>query len=412
MSCSATDGDRLRGLWLSRELPFPPDMGDRIYSSNLAKSLAEAGTDLTLVGMHPEVNATIPADWPIKWQIVPGRARSTLSSLFSLKPLVAAAHSTSEYKEVVASLAKEYWDFVVLDQYGLGWALDAFRRKDPRKRPVLVHVAHDHESSVMESLFRGFRGSPVKRLGLWQNFLKTGAFERRIASNVDLVTAITEEDSARFHRDAPGVSTVVLKPGYSGPISAHRVIRYETPRRAVLVGSFKWIAKQENLRQFVAVADPIFAMRGIEFEVVGYMPPDFAVELKRGTKATRIIGPVDRLQPYFDAARIALVPEAIGGGFKLKFLDYIFGRVPVATLTQAAAGLPGDILAAMSCSDNLRDLALATADLIDKVDRLNEMQEIAFERAQALFMWQDRGTALLAAIRACKISKTHASEVT
>ncbi|MBK6452515.1 MAG: glycosyltransferase family 4 protein [Proteobacteria bacterium] len=167
----------------------------------------------------------------------------------------------------------------------------------------------------------------------------------------------------------------------------------------MLVGSFKWIAKQENLRQFLEVADPIFAAKGIEFQVVGFMPSDFAASVTRYARATQIVGPVENLQPYFDRARIALVPESIGGGFKLKFLDYIFGRVPVATLTQAAAGLPSEILEAMLCRDSLRDLALGVADLIDRVEDLNAMQEAAFDRAQCMFRWQDRGNALLAAIR-------------
>jgi len=53
----------------------------------------------------------------------------------------------------------------------------------------------------------------------------------------------------------------------------------------------------------------------------------------------------------------------------------------------------------MLCRDSLRDLALGVADLIDRVEDLNAMQEAAFDRAQCMFRWQDRGNALLAAIR-------------
>ncbi len=303
----ATSGrGRLRGLWLARELPFPHDTGDRIYSANLARSLAEAGVALTLVGLQPTAGVSVPMDWPIRWEVVPGRARSALRSLFSTMPLVAAAHATSSYRNALRSLVEEEWDFVVFDQYGLGWALETFiSRRAPAKAPVLVHVAHDHEASVMRSLYQNFGGSTVKRLALWQNFLKTKSFEKAIASSVDLVTAITEEDSLKFSNDAPGVRTIVLKPGYSGSVCSGRVLDAETPRRVVLVGSFKWIAKQENLRQFLEVADPIFAAKGIEFQVVGFMPSDFAASVTRYARATQIVGPVENLQPYFDRARIA-----------------------------------------------------------------------------------------------------------
>lgn len=389
----------LRGLWLARELPFPANMGDRIYSGNLARALAEAGARLTFVGLGSENTRAPPEHWPLKWIKVSGGPRSLMRALLSPMPLVAATYATSAYRAHLRSLMRESWDFIVLDQYALGWALDSVRPSKGRgRRPILIHVAHDHEASVCKSLYRGFKGSALKRLALWQNYIKVRAFERSIASQVDLLTAITEEDAARFSQDVPGVRTVVLKPGYSGPISSRLIITEKIPRRVVLIGSFKWIAKQENLRQFVRIADPIFAKHGVEFHVIGAMPAVFAEELKVATSATRIVGFVDDLGAILDSARIAVVPEAIGGGFKLKFLDYVFGRVPVATLTHAAAGLPDEIRRVMLCRDSMEELALGIVQLVDNTARLNEMQEQAFRSAETMFRWSDRGIELLSAI--------------
>ena len=66
----------LKGLWLARELPFPADMGDRIYSGNLAKALADAGADLTFVGLQSDCHEPPPADWALKWNTVTGRRRA------------------------------------------------------------------------------------------------------------------------------------------------------------------------------------------------------------------------------------------------------------------------------------------------------------------------------------------------
>lgn len=390
---------KLRGLWLCRELPFPQDSGDKIYSAQLARSLASAGVELTVAGLMPEGNPAIPEDWPIRWHPIAGRRNGTLASLLSPMPLVAAAHATDRYRYEVETLALEGWDFVVFDQYGTGWAADVFRDlKTERGEPVLIHVAHDHEASVCGMLYREFSGSPLKRLGLWQNYLKARSFERSLAARMSLVTAITDEDAARFEADAPSVPTVVLKPGYDGSISSRTALTQATPRRVVMVGSFHWTAKQENLRRFVAVADPIFAGRGIELHVAGSMPPELAVELAASSKATYLHGFVDDIAPLFESARIAVVPEVIGGGFKLKFLDYIFGRVPVATLSNAAVGLPEGIRSAMLCRDDLERLVAGIAALMDDLDQLNRMQEKALAAAEALFHWPDRGMALLSAI--------------
>ncbi|CAL1240844.1 glycosyltransferase [Candidatus Methylocalor cossyra] len=390
----------LRGLWLARELPSPADSGDKIYSAGLAKALAEAGADLTLAGLVAERAPALPADWPIRWHPIPGRRTPTWRALLSAMPLVAAVHATRDYQREVRDLARRDWDFVVFDQYGTGWALDHFRKRRGRgPRPLLVHVAHDHEASVCTQLFREFRGSSLMRLGLWQNQLKVRAFERALAARVDLITAITDEDARRFNADAPGIPTVVLTPGYDGVAAARRPIGPDTPRRVVMVGSFRWTAKQENLRRFLAAAEAPFARQGIELQVAGAMPAGFAAQLGRDSRVVRLLGFVDDIEPLFDAARIAVVPEAIGGGFKLKFLDYIFGRIPVATLGNAAAGLPQEVRKAVLCRDDLDGLVQAICAAMDDLALLNGLRERALEAARDRFRWPDRGQALLAALR-------------
>jgi glycosyltransferase involved in cell wall biosynthesis len=389
----------LRGLWLAREMPFPADMGDKIYSGNLAKALAEAGADLTFAGLHPDTAQSLPADWPLRWSIVPGHRKSAMVALFSTMPMVAASYASARYRAHLQSLLRERWDFVVIDQLALGWALQALRATIPSDdRPLLIHVAHNHEASLWESFYRDFEGSLLRRLVIWQNHVKVRTFERMVVSRADLVTAITEDDAAKFSLDVPGIRTVVLKPGFDGVVSSRAIITENTPRRVVLVGSFKWSAKQENLRQFVKIADPIFARRGIEFLVVGPIPANLVNELDRSTSATRFMGFVEELAPVLQNARMAVVPEAIGGGFKLKLLDYVFGRMPVATLTRATAGLPNEVRQAMLCSDTLGQLASGIADTIDNLAELNRMQETALCSATAMFRWSDRGEELLDAI--------------
>lgn len=66
---------RRRGLWIARELPFPLDSGDRIYSGHLMRAVAEAGVDLTVTGFASEPVAAPPVEWPVFWRRVPGTRR-------------------------------------------------------------------------------------------------------------------------------------------------------------------------------------------------------------------------------------------------------------------------------------------------------------------------------------------------
>ena len=164
--------------------------------------------------------------------------------------------------------------------------------------------------------------------------------------------------------------------------------------RAVIVGSFHWVVKRENLARFVEHADARFAANGIELVVAGDVPADLKQTLLASSKATHFQGFVTELGPFLAQARIAIVPELIGGGFKLKFLDYIFGRVPVATVDAAAAGLPQRLRNDMITSDDFEGLTTAIIENIDQLDLLNRIQSAAFDQARTLYRWEDRGLQL------------------
>jgi glycosyltransferase involved in cell wall biosynthesis len=242
------------------------------------------------------------------------------------------------------------------------------------------------------------RGALPKRLVLWQNYRKVRSLERRIVRHVDMFTGITEEDAAALGATAPGKPRLTLTPGHSGWVASERTIDSATPRRVVIVGSFRWVIKQENLARFVEIADPVFRRNGIELDVVGDVPEELLATLRGRCTATHFHGFVDDIADVLGSARIAVVPELIGGGFKLKFLDYIFARVPIVTLSQAATGLAPQLQRAVICSSDLPSLADDIVRNIDDIAALNELQQRAFAAAEALFRWQDRGQQLLQAI--------------
>ena len=401
----------IRCLWLAREMPYPADCGDRAYSGQLAAALSQAGVDLHYVGLAATRDAEAPpASWPVRWIPVHGTPKPYALALFNRHPFVTAAHATSLHRRKVALLLKQHWDVVVLDHYGSGWALEPVIEsvQGTAHRPVIVHVAHNHEEALSYSLFRSYEGSVLKRLALYQNHMKIGRLERALVRRTDLVTAITEEDSHAFSRLAPDQQILVLPPGFSGWISPPRVIDADTPKNVVLIGSFRWVVKKENLRRAVRTMDPVLYQHGITLDVVGDVPDDLLDELRPIARATRFHGFVDDVAPYLQSARVALVPEVIGGGFKLKLLDYIFGRVPVATIEEAAAGLPAEIQANMLSEQNLEGLVRQVVTNIDNFSLLNRMQEGAFRTAASLYDWRDRGRELKQAIR--DIAKARAAK--
>jgi len=189
----------MRCLWLARSLPFPQDSGDRIYSAQLARALAQAGAEVDFVG-HRAIGAEAPADWPVRWHAIDGGCRPNWRALASLQPLNGAIHDTAAYRARLAEMLTWRWDAIVIDTYGMGWALAQVQRATQQRvrPPALVHTSHNHEAALWRGMAREYRGSPLRKLALWLNALKVDRVERRLAREADLMSCITPEDARAF----------------------------------------------------------------------------------------------------------------------------------------------------------------------------------------------------------------------
>jgi glycosyltransferase involved in cell wall biosynthesis len=154
-----------------------------------------------------------------------------------------------------------------------------------------------------------------------------------------------------------------------------------------------------NLEEIVEVADPLFAAAGAELMAVGSGDERFLERLRQRTRACTFTGTVPDVTRYLDEARIAIVPERNGGGFKLKVLEYVFNRTPVFALRGSFAGVPLVHDDSVMLYDDHDALARGVLETIDDLDRLNRLQERAFAACRDRFDWSSRGDQILSVIR-------------
>jgi glycosyltransferase involved in cell wall biosynthesis len=391
----------MRCLWITLANPDPAHNGQYVYSGGLIRSLAGAGADVVVLGLDRPESAGL-RNAGVEWQLVSHKPRPQWSSVASPLPNIANRCCTPDMQTSLALLlAQREWEVIVFDGISAGWALapvvDWQRRTG--KRPRLVYISHNHEESLRRALAKE-QSHPLKRVALHLDSLKVTRLERALVREADIITAITEEDGSLYQGKWPERPIHVLTPGFAGTVARSRRITSALPRRAILVGSFDWIAKRMNLEEFVRVADPIFAANGVELHVIGSAEPSFLDSMRRRVVTTRFLGKVGSVQEHMADARIALVPERTGGGFKLKVLDYIFARMPIFALKGSVAGVPlrdGD---SISLYADQEALAMGVVQAIDEIDRLNHLQEAAYRACADQFDWSTRGQQLIEAIAA------------
>jgi glycosyltransferase involved in cell wall biosynthesis len=392
----------MRCLWLTLADPEPRYNGQFVYSGGLIDAVAATGSEIEVLGLGRAESDRVNGlrDEQIVWWLPEDRLHSHWGSLASILPHTAYRCRTTGIRQLLGELLERGgWDAIVFDGISVGWALSRVlaHYSGSAIRPKLIYISHNHEESLRAQIAEN-QTSFLRRQAVRLDALKTSRLERELVEAVDFVAAITPEDLSLYRRRHSDKPMGVLTPGYRGRRLPERLIGADLPRRAVIVGSFDWIAKRMNLEEFVDVADPLFAEKGVELQAIGSADNAFLDRLRGKTVATDFTGTVPDVDRYMDEARIAIVPERNGGGFKLKMLDYVFNRIPIFALSGSFAGVPLIHDDSVVLFPDHAALARGVLDAIDDTDRLNRLQERAFVACRDRFDWASRGRQIVSTI--------------
>lgn len=402
----------MKCLWLTRKYPRPTNSGELIYSNGLIRSFAAAGIELTVIAHDNDerpvgggsVSSTHIDEDKVEWRLGSPQLGSRLGSLLTSLPSDSFRLRNGGPEGALAdALESEAWDAIIFDHAAMGWALETIRgmRKGGgiRNDPDLVYVSHNHEAKIRREIARNSTAAFPKKLAMRLDAEKYARQEEELCRSVDLVTAITETEVEAYREKFPRQRYLCLTPGYEGTIHRHREISDETPRRVIMSGSFEWVAKRINLEIFLEKAVETLARAGIELQIVGKTEEEFRQAMIRRHPEVDFVGRVPEMEPYLLNARMGLIIEEFGGGFKLKALEYIFHGLPLAGLDHAVDGLPLTSPEEVLLAADTPSLLARIEEIIDDLDRLNHMRRRSIEICEKAFRWEDRGLRLADAIR-------------
>ena len=385
-------------LWLTLCDPNPRTNGQFIYSGGLISAVAKAGAQLTVLGLAREPSdREAHAEDGIEWCLAADESVHALRRLASRFPSSALRTSVGEMRSLLKQqLRNAAWDALVIDSINVAWAvphLVRYRRKQPAA--TIAYLAQNNETEVALEAVRVETG--WRRAIRLLQAAKTARLERRLAGAADVVTADAPEDCEYLSRLSGGRAVFFVPPGYDRPRVGNRSIGAETPRRAIIVGSFDWPLKRASLEAFLTDAAPLFHAHDIELHVVGRTAPSYVQGLHARFPTVKFFGSVPQTSCHLAGARIGLVPDVLGS-FKLKSLEYVFNRLPIFGIEGAVPGLGLENGAGIILAKTHRELASAVIHAIDDLDLLNRLQETAFVRCESRFDWDVIGDQLLRTI--------------
>ena len=385
-------------LQLVHRLPWPPIDGGKKGTLGFVEGYRRhlQISRHALICMCPIEEAQWASDWKpeeIELSVDLMDARNSVprvlaNTLFSRQPFNMAKYQRASFSRLVeAAISAHTPDVVHFDSLHTAWYASLVDRLAPKALKVLR--CHNAEHVIMERLAES-QTHPVKKalIGVQADRLK--AYEANALDAFDLILAITDADADRFRRMNPRIvdRMIVLPAGTDlPPVLPAAPPPSQTPLRMVHIAAMDWIPNQDALRWLLREVLPRLDRAGIAYhlDVIGKNMPQEFLDWKQDH--VTVHGFVQDLRPLTSAAQLALVPLQVGGGMRVKILDYWAMGIPVVATRVGAEGLWEHHEPVVALADTPEDFAASVARLARQPDEREALRAAAFRQVCAHYGW-------------------------
>jgi glycosyltransferase involved in cell wall biosynthesis len=391
--------DRPSVLFLTGHLPYPPLSGGRRREFELVSRLSHRfAFHLVVVSKTPhEDEANAPAFQPHceSVSIFPAgfAGRAEVSPPL---PSLALRHWAPRVQSLVETrLANHNVDVVHVEGFYLMHHLPA-----ASPLPVLL-VEQNVEYMLWHQRMRRSRGRKERRRNVTE-YAMTLQAEIDAWRRSTLCAAVTDEDRATMLAAVPNLVVRLIPDGADhvpaiGAPSEDQAARLpvEDGRPTVaFVANFGYAPNVDAALYLARQILPEVAFRilSVRLLLVGNAPPP---EI-RALQDDRIVvtGRVPSVEPYLDAADVAVCPLREGGGVKVKVLEALKQGKAIVTTSIGAQGLNTKGAEAMLVRDDARSFAGAVITLLADEAERSRLEHAARDFWKTLPTWEESAEAL------------------
>lgn len=337
-------------LYLVHRIPYPPNKGDKIRSYHLLRYLSQRYT------VHLGAFVDDESDWKYQQQLtdmVSGTVklipldkrqatlRSTAGLLAGLPLTLPYYHDAGMRHWVKRTLAEQPISRAVVFSSAMAQYLEPY----PDLRRIVDFVDIDSDKWQQYALQKSWPMSWVYR----REARTLLAYERRIASQFDAATFVSDAEAAAFRQLAPesanrvsyfnnGVDLEYFSPDHELPSP------YPLRMRAlVFTGAMDYWANVDAVIWFAREVFPAFRAQfaDLHFYIVGSNP---SAEVKAlAGNGIVVTGFVADVRPYLAHAALSVAPLRIARGIQNKVLEAMAMAKTVIVSPQALEGIHAEI---------------------------------------------------------------------
>ena len=367
---------------LDEEFPYPLNSGKRVRTANLLLPLAARHKITYIAYRHAIADeteqaaeffrsqgiATVVVDRPLPSKAGIGFYGRLALNLLSPLPYSVQSHDSLALRQAI----REYDRHHEVDLWHCEWTPYAVHLLGNSYAPWVV-VAHNVESQIWQRYYET-ESNLLKRWYIRRQWRKFQQFERAVFAAANQAIAVSDQDALlacrQFGAPRLGVVENGVDVAYFQPDQTPR-----DPQRILFLGSLDW---RPNLDAVQLLMDHIFPSvlaqePRARLVLVGRKPPPWLRDRASRQAGVELHADVADVRPFLGQCGIMTVPLRIGGGSRLKILEALAMRCPVASSTVGAEGL--DLIPGRHFlqADTLEDMAAVLVQAIRAPQSLTHM---------------------------------------
>ena len=175
--------------------------------------------------------------------------------------------------------------------------------------------------------------NPLKKLVATIHGKRLRKEEARFFRGFDATIPITPQDEALMRQDVPDATYYTIPAGvdteYYKPSA-----ETETPNSILWIGGVNWLPNRDAIEFFVKEILPLVVkvIPEATFDIAGDSTERLQHLVNTGVNAIRLHGRVPDIRPFMARSAVMICPLRVGGGMRLKLLDFFAsGKAVVST---------------------------------------------------------------------------------
>jgi glycosyltransferase involved in cell wall biosynthesis len=384
----------LKLLFLTPQLPFPPDQGAKVRNAALIRIAAEAGHEvdlLTFVGAEEKFPLPMgegqgggegASDQVGTLAHGAGESQPYCQQVVTVptppgRPLPARALDTAFAQ--LPDLARRLWSPVFLEtlqrllhdgSYDLiqaeGLEMSSYLRAV--KCAFTVLDEHNAEYLLQQRAWQIDRQKPRRAHAALYSFIqwrRLRRWEARCCSEADTVLAVSDEEAAVL-RALSGRDVASVPNGIDLAAIPFRQPSAQVTPNLLFDGTMSFRPNRDAAIWFASEILPIVRAQRpeVRFWVVGREPPGDLVAFNFRPNGVAVTGAVPSVERYWEQAGLYVLPMRMGAGVRFKALEAMARGVPIVSTKLGMAGTSARANSDYLCAERPADFAAAILRLL------------------------------------------------